>query len=249
MSVYGYQSLDNANRVFRNEEVWTYTVFGLASVVGLMVSILILMHQTRSQFGNSEELMEQMIEIARDALEHSSRLSLLYPSPNPGQWNRIFRQHRGFDRLRACLLEHADREQLPTKICMLRGSAADEDTPLGKFIAAFHDVEHTPGEALQVTMRESPLGRYQREAHEFLQSLQNSRTCTITYIADEWYATLAGGWLMMLAAGHSLGFIGYISLEAGKYRFKALPLSGSTAFLHGLYDALSNFYQSPPPTQ
>ncbi|MEK6260398.1 MAG: hypothetical protein AABP62_17400, partial [Planctomycetota bacterium] len=222
---------------------WTYLVFGLASVFSFVFSILILMNQRRKEFGDSQELVQQLVEIVADASLHRSRLSILYPCPNPGQWDSLFRRRKAFGRLRTALQNRCGIG-LETYICMLAGSPEVEATALGNFIAAFHNATFVHGELIPGA-EGTPLSQYQTAAKEFFDELHDE-VLTFKYIHEAWLPSIMNNQLVILAAGHSLGFVGYMSLESGVYRFKALPFEGSAGFLHGLFDALASLYEKPP---
>jgi len=240
--------LKKMHGVFRAEEPWTYLVFGLASVSAFVLSALILMNQTRREFGDSQELVHQLIDIIDDAKTNGGRLSILYPSPNVGQWDYVFRGLKGFDRFQKLLIEQLRSKPSDTKICMLKGSATDSETSLGKFIKAFHNATYVSGEqllAVSQTGEESILAIYQNAADDFFAQMR-SNGVEIRYIDDNWFESIVDNQLVILAAGHSLGFLGYMSLQTGEYCFTALPQLRSAGYLHGLFDALVSFYATAP---
>lgn len=238
---------DEIRSISLHEEPWTYLFFGLVAMVGVLFSIQILINQRRRHFGDSQELLHQFIDIVEDAYRNGDRLSILYPSPNPGQWNRVNRGSGMFQRYEAALAKCLGTSRVKVRMCFLDGDAKDEATGLGGFIKTFHDSVVVPGEKL-ITQSENktPLGAYQDDAHRFFAGLTQSDRVDIEKIHPEWMKEIVGGQVIILAAGHSLGFLGYTTLEGGAYRFDAVELSASIAFLHNLYDALARIYADPP---
>lgn len=232
---------DPYERVSMHEEVWTYLFFGVVATIGTVISIQILINQQRKEFRDSQELLAQLTEIVADAHLFGSRLSILYPCPNVGQWDWINRGRGAFgefERLvRACL-----SKKLQVDVCMLPGNAADVKTPLGQFIELFHNDTYVDGELLTTHGGQTPLQAYQNSASDFFATLTPS--ANIKHIDPSWMKHVEAGKMMILAAGHNRGFIGYMTLDGG-YRFSAIEVSESAATLHDVFKALTAVYSSP----
>ena len=127
---------------------------------------------------------------------------------------------------------------------MLKGDPEDPNTSIGRFAKAFHTLAFVEGERL-IAYPDGSERAYTKAVKRFFEKIK-SGGAEIREIDDRWFDHIEKSKLVILAAGHSIGFIGYMSLVGGEYRFKALEIRGSANFLHELYEALSNFYYFPP---
>ena len=245
---YYFRELNNSP-ILRTEHWPTYIFFGFATVLGLIMTMLVFMKLGEREARDSQALLELLISVLDDVNNKGGRLSLLYFSPNPGQYDAQFgkgrhgrQMKRSFKRLENLVEKCLTNEKVtPVKWSILSGDGRD-GTDMNKFLHNFYIAEHGDEEGFF---------EYQGKAREYYRTIRKIADkypdrIEIKNIDVNWLTkkALKGHPVLILCAGHSKGFLGYMSFLSKVYDFNAIELPELTHFIHEIYDNFSDTYEN-----
>lgn len=215
-------------------------VFGIASVLSLVISIYILKTLTKKTFSQSLDLLIRFNKILEDALmsQNEVTVSILHFVPCPGLFDEKYRREPTFSNFRSLIHEVQQRNNITVRVAML------EESSRVRFLQEFFKYEKKKISEEDLH-RGGDVNSYIAEAEAFITSaFEKPPADKPNYIEGEWLdEILRGQQVIILGGANKVGFIGSVSFVGGNFQLAAADYEGKTEVIHALFDHLASAYE------